>query len=374
MSLCSCRALPAAYCWGQCAASVSRPEPALDCLARLPGQAVSGSCVCAAALPVLATSVLLCFGWPCMVVRRHVRPHSRHAFGGCAGAPPANLPLLPPPPLPLSRWDVSQLPQQPVPPPWPGEQPQHQPLLSPPPQQLQPRLVATYDGHVDWVNDIALLRGLLVSASSDCTLRVWTPGAAAAATAADGSSGGGAGGRSGGSTPALHAAQACLPGHRDSITCLAAAEGAGLLASAGLRGDVLLWDVARLQQVGGSWMAGGTHLPLPAWLATPAALLVLSGVARLQAEPGCHWRCPGGRRCHCRCRPAAVSPAAGPVAFVSAEPGLLPAGCGWAGLGWLGCRGQPPPRASPQGQWEARLLPVSIWGSPLGLTYSNPKP
>lgn len=38
----------------------------------------------------------------------------------------------------------------------------------------QPALQTSYEGHVDWVNDVALLGDLLVSCSSDRTLRVWS--------------------------------------------------------------------------------------------------------------------------------------------------------------------------------------------------------
>ena len=41
-------------------------------------------------------------------------------------------------------------------------------------QQQQPSLEADYEGHVDWVNDLALLGDALVSCSNDRTLRVWS--------------------------------------------------------------------------------------------------------------------------------------------------------------------------------------------------------
>ena len=34
---------------------------------------------------------------------------------------------------------------------------------------------ARYEGHCDWVNDVALVADRLVSCSSDCTLRTWDP-------------------------------------------------------------------------------------------------------------------------------------------------------------------------------------------------------
>ena len=75
---------------------------------------------------------------------------------------------------------------------------------------------------MDWVNAIALLGdGTLVSCSSDRTLRVWN---------ALGS------GRS----------EACLLGHTDYVTSLAAAVTRPLVASGGLGGEVYLWDIEAL--------------------------------------------------------------------------------------------------------------------------------
>ena len=72
--------------------------------------------------------------------------------------------------------------------------------------------------------------------------------------------------------PPADAALGCLRGHTDYVTCLAAAPGGAWLASGGLRGEVLLWDLAALRAV----IAGGVPvrsqrtslLPLP--LAGPA--------------------------------------------------------------------------------------------------------
>lgn len=88
----------------------------------------------------------------------------------------------------------------------------------------QPALMHEHVGHVDWVNDLALVGDVLVSCSSDKTLRVWQPGSP---------------------EPAL----GCLTGHSDFVTSLAASASGGMLASAGLRGEVLLWDLAALRQV-----------------------------------------------------------------------------------------------------------------------------
>ena len=37
----------------------------------------------------------------------------------------------------------------------------------------RPSCAASYEGHIDWVNDIALVNDLLVSCSSDRTVKVW---------------------------------------------------------------------------------------------------------------------------------------------------------------------------------------------------------
>lgn len=42
---------------------------------------------------------------------------------------------------------------------------------------------------------------------------------------------------------------ATLRSHSDYVTCMAASPAAGLLASGGLQGEVLLWDIGALRQV-----------------------------------------------------------------------------------------------------------------------------
>ncbi len=89
-----------------------------------------------------------------------------------------------------------------------------------------PALDANFEGH-DWVNALALVGGsggdggdLLLSASSDRTLRLWRA-------------------NSGG--PAL----SCLCGHSDYVTSLAVAPGgAATVASGGLGAEVITWDLA----------------------------------------------------------------------------------------------------------------------------------
>jgi WD40 repeat protein len=56
--------------------------------------------------------------------------------------------------------------------------------------------------------------------------------------------------------PLADAALGCLRGHSDYVTCLAAASGGTTLASGGLRGEVLLWDLAALRAV----IAGGAQV------------------------------------------------------------------------------------------------------------------
>ncbi|PSC73533.1 WD repeat-containing 48 [Micractinium conductrix] len=88
----------------------------------------------------------------------------------------------------------------------------------------QPKLMHEHAGHIDWVNDLALVGDVLVSCSSDKTLRVWQPNSP---------------------EPAL----GCLTGHSDYVTGLAASASGSMMASAGLRGEVLLWDLAALRRV-----------------------------------------------------------------------------------------------------------------------------
>jgi WD repeat-containing protein 48 len=88
-----------------------------------------------------------------------------------------------------------------------------------------PKFEASFEHHVDWVNDLVLLGDTLVSCSSDKTVNLW---------------------------------QASSPGdclvsfqqHADYVTCLAAATQRGWVASGGLRGEIFLWDLAAASAVG----------------------------------------------------------------------------------------------------------------------------
>ncbi|KAI3432393.1 hypothetical protein D9Q98_003949 [Chlorella vulgaris] len=97
-------------------------------------------------------------------------------------------------------------------------------------EKAQPDLMHEHVGHIDWVNGLALAGDVLVSCSSDKTLRVWQPDSP---------------------EPAL----GCLQGHSDYVTALAACADGSVLASGGLRGEVLLWDLATLRGI----MAGSTQ-------------------------------------------------------------------------------------------------------------------
>ncbi|KAK6152720.1 hypothetical protein DH2020_012359 [Rehmannia glutinosa] len=79
---------------------------------------------------------------------------------------------------------------------------------------------ATFESHVDWVNDAVLTGGnTLVSCSSDATVKVWN-------CLSDGSC-----------ARTLHQ-------HSDYVTCLAAAEkNSNVIASGGLGGEVFIWDL-----------------------------------------------------------------------------------------------------------------------------------
>ncbi|KAL9267413.1 WD repeat-containing protein [Drosera capensis] len=79
---------------------------------------------------------------------------------------------------------------------------------------------ATFESHVDWVNDAVILGGsTLVSCSSDTTLKTWN-------CLSDGTS------------------PRTLRQHSDYVLCLASAEkNSNLVASGGLGGEVFIWDV-----------------------------------------------------------------------------------------------------------------------------------
>ncbi|CAL9089816.1 unnamed protein product [Musa acuminata var. zebrina] len=78
---------------------------------------------------------------------------------------------------------------------------------------------ATFESHVDWVNDAVLAGNNLVSCSSDTTLKIWNP-------VSDG------------------VCSRTLRQHSDYVTCLAAAEkNSNIVASGGLGAEVFIWDI-----------------------------------------------------------------------------------------------------------------------------------
>ncbi len=92
-----------------------------------------------------------------------------------------------------------------------------------------PTLETDYEGHIDWVNSITLLdEQTLVSCSSDKTIRVWKAHGETDNTGVGSS---------------VCRSEACLCGHTDYITSLAAAKSRPLVASGGLGGEVMLWDI-----------------------------------------------------------------------------------------------------------------------------------
>ncbi|EFJ42036.1 hypothetical protein VOLCADRAFT_97916 [Volvox carteri f. nagariensis] len=85
----------------------------------------------------------------------------------------------------------------------------------------EPALEASFEGHADWVNDLALIGNLLITCSNDHTVRLWRAGSE--------------------SGHLLHT----LAAHSDYVTRLAAAPECRLVVSAGLRGEVFSYDVER---------------------------------------------------------------------------------------------------------------------------------
>jgi WD repeat-containing protein 48 len=78
---------------------------------------------------------------------------------------------------------------------------------------------ATFESHVDWVNDAIIVGEKLVSCSSDTTLKVWNCFSEGACTRT-------------------------LRQHSDYVICLAAAEkNSNIVASGGLGGEVFIWDI-----------------------------------------------------------------------------------------------------------------------------------
>ncbi|KAG5004295.1 hypothetical protein JHK84_028563 [Glycine max] len=83
-----------------------------------------------------------------------------------------------------------------------------------------PSCSATFESHVDWVNDVVLVGdNVLVSCSSDTTLKTWNALSTGTCTRT-------------------------LRQHSDYVTCLAVAEkNSNVVASGGLGGEVFIWDI-----------------------------------------------------------------------------------------------------------------------------------
>lgn len=78
---------------------------------------------------------------------------------------------------------------------------------------------ATFESHVDWVNDVVLTGETLVSCSSDTTLKTWRPFSDGVCTRT-------------------------LRQHSDYVTCLASAsKNSNIVASGGLGREVFIWDI-----------------------------------------------------------------------------------------------------------------------------------
>ena len=80
-----------------------------------------------------------------------------------------------------------------------------------------PTFRANYEGHCDWVNDIAFVDQYLASASSDGTVRLWNVEKKNCILA--------------------------LTDHVDYVSCLTSAPGHSILASAGLRAEIFVYDI-----------------------------------------------------------------------------------------------------------------------------------
>ncbi|CAJ1976197.1 unnamed protein product [Sphenostylis stenocarpa] len=82
-----------------------------------------------------------------------------------------------------------------------------------------PSCSATFESHLDWVNDVVLVGdNVLVSCSSDRTLKTWNVLSTGKCTRT-------------------------LRKHSDYVTCLATAEKNNVVASGGLGGEVFIWDI-----------------------------------------------------------------------------------------------------------------------------------
>jgi WD repeat-containing protein 48 len=132
---------------------------------------------------------------------------------------------------------------------------------------------ACFEGHTDWVNALTWLSdGVLASASCDGTLRLWRANGVARPAAPPGAPQP--------PSPCI----ATLRQHKDYITALASAPGAPAFASAGLGGEVYLWD-ASVARVTATLPAAASTQPLPPAAAAGARASVYALAMASAASP-----------------------------------------------------------------------------------------
>ncbi|GLC66648.1 hypothetical protein PLESTF_000456600 [Pleodorina starrii] len=117
----------------------------------------------------------------------------------------------------------------------------------------EPLLEASFEGHADWVNDLALIGDLLITCSNDQTVRLWKAGSD--------------------NGQHLHT----LSYHSDYVTRLAAAPARSLVVSAGLRAEIFLLNIEA------SWGTGKhtqlyPRIPQPSTLSSPGGVAVGAAV------------------------------------------------------------------------------------------------
>ncbi|KAF3790887.1 WD repeat-containing protein 48 [Nymphaea thermarum] len=121
---------------------------------------------------------------------------------------------------------------------------------------------ATFESHVDWVNDVVLAGQTLVSCSSDTTLKTWN-------SVSDG------------------ICTRTYRQHSDYVTCLSSAEkNSNIVASGGLGGEVFIWDLeAAAHPVSRS--TDDTEDDAPNGILSPgSAVLPLSGMRSINSSSG----------------------------------------------------------------------------------------
>ncbi|KAG2485008.1 hypothetical protein HYH03_016211 [Edaphochlamys debaryana] len=132
----------------------------------------------------------------------------------------------------------------------------------------EPVLEASFEGHADWVNDLALIGDLLITCSNDQTVRLWKAGSD--------------------NGQHLHT----LSYHTDYVTCLAAAPQRSLVVSAGLRAEIFMLNIET-----GKHQQLYPRVPQPAAPTSPAAGVAGAAPASLvDSDP--HGGVAGGGSAH----------------------------------------------------------------------------